>query len=65
MASVTWEVKSSTQSQSGDIDIVTRQLVGHVDNAAYPALSVDIEANITVPASSTAEQPVPVILASS
>jgi hypothetical protein len=61
--SVTWEVKSTTPGKSGGVDIVTRQLIGHVDNSAYPALSVDIEASITTPASASAEKPVPVMLA--
>jgi hypothetical protein len=60
---VMWEVKSSTPGKSGGIDIITRQLIGHVDNAACPALSVDIEASITVPASASAERQVPVVLA--
>ena len=43
------------------IPIVTKTLVGTVDNAAYPALTVNIIATLSVPKSATG--PVPVVLA--
>jgi len=39
---VTWTVKSTTASKAGVFPVVEKQLSGHVDNAAYPAISVDI-----------------------
>jgi hypothetical protein len=33
---VTWEVVSTTQEKNGDVPVVTKKLVGHVDNSAYP-----------------------------
>lgn len=57
---VTWEVTSTTQGTSGDVPIVTKQLVGHVDNTAYPHITVDIQLTLTTPAK--ASGPVPVMM---
>ena len=57
---VTWEVLSTTREMNGDVPIITKQLVGRVDNAAYPALTVNILASVSTPANATG--PVPVIL---
>ncbi|HSQ55100.1 MAG TPA: hypothetical protein VLM40_05080, partial [Gemmata sp.] len=57
---VKWEVTSTEKRKIGDIDAVTKQLVGHVDNASYPLINVDIQLNLTTPAS--AKGPVPVIM---
>ena len=57
---VTWEVKNVTKGVNGDVPIVTRELVGHVDNSSYPALTVDIQLTLTTPAD--ARGPVPVIM---
>ena len=58
--SVRWEVVSTTQEKIGGIPVVTKQLLGHADNSAYPAVSVDIELSVTTPAQVSA--PVPVIM---
>ncbi|MBZ5694653.1 MAG: acetylxylan esterase [Acidobacteriia bacterium] len=57
---VNWEVASSIQETSGDTPVITRKLVGHVDNSAYPSIAVDIQATLTTPAVSAG--PVPVIM---
>lgn len=57
---VTWEVTKTTEGDSGGIPILTKTLVGHVDNSAYPQLKVDIQANFTVPARASA--PVPIMI---
>ena len=57
---VTWEVVSTTQEKVGDIPVVTKKLVGHVDNSAYPAITVDIDLTLTTPAEATG--PVPVMI---
>jgi hypothetical protein len=57
---VTWSVKSTTEGKNGDVDIVTKQLVGHVDNSAYPQVTVDIQTTLTLPAH--AAGPVPVMI---
>src|SRR5580698_4969621 len=60
MPSVHWEVVSTTQDKNGDVPIITKKLLGHVDNSAYPLVSVDIEVNLSTPARATG--PVPVIM---
>ena len=44
----------------GDVPVVTKKLVGHVDNSAYPQITVDIQLTLTTPAK--AAGPVPVIM---
>jgi hypothetical protein len=57
---VTWEVKAEEKQTVGDVAAVTKRLVGHVDNSAYPPITVDIQLTLTTPAN--AEGPVPVIM---
>jgi sialate O-acetylesterase len=57
---VRWEVVSTTQEKVGEFAVVTRQLIGHVDNSAYPQISVDIDLSVTTPA--RASGPVPVVM---
>ena len=57
---VTWEVVSTTQEKNGDVAVVTKQLLGHVDNSIDPAIKVDIDLTLTTPAN--AAGPVPVIM---
>jgi peptidoglycan/xylan/chitin deacetylase (PgdA/CDA1 family) len=57
---VDWEVASSTKETAGDYAAVTKTLVGHVDNSAYPQIKVDIQLSLTVPAK--AQGPVPVVM---
>ncbi len=57
---VTWEVVSTTNEKNGEIAIVTKKLVGHVDNSTYPQISVDIDLTFSTPAG--APGPVPVIM---
>jgi hypothetical protein len=40
---VKWEVTSTTQEMNGDVPVVTKKLVGHVDNSSYPQITVDIQ----------------------
>src|SRR5579871_2420589 len=58
--SVKWEVVSTTKGTNGDFAIVTKQLVGHVDNSVDPAITVDIQVVLNTPAD--AKGPVPVIM---
>ena len=57
---VKWEVTATARETVGSVPVVTRTLVGHVDNSAYPAITVDIEMSLSTPAN--AKGPVPVIL---
>ena len=44
----------------GSHAVVGRQLVGHVDNSSYPAITVDIQMTLVTPAEAT--RPVPVMI---
>jgi hypothetical protein len=57
---VTWEVTSTVREMNGDVPVITKTLVGHVDNSAYPLIAVDIELTLSTPANATG--PVPVIM---
>ena len=57
---VTWAVKSTTDSKTGYFPVIEKQLVGHADNSAYPAINVDIEMTLVTPAN--AKGPVPVMI---
>jgi len=58
--SVRWEVKSTIKEMNGDVPVITKKLVGHLDNTAYPIVSVDIDLTLTTP--SNARAPVPVMI---
>jgi hypothetical protein len=55
---VTWEVTSTLREMNGDVPVVTKKLVGHVDNSAYPAITVDIQLTLTTPANALGPLPV-------
>jgi hypothetical protein len=67
---VNWEVTSTTQEKNGDVPVITKTLVGHVDpghvdpgpvdNSTYPLIHVDIQLTLTTPANGAG--PVPVIM---
>jgi hypothetical protein len=57
---VTWEVTSTAHEMSGDVAVVTKKLLGHVDHSAYPAVAVDIQLTLSTPLN--ARGPVPVIM---
>jgi (4-O-methyl)-D-glucuronate---lignin esterase len=57
---VTWEVKSTAKEKDGDVSVIKKELVGHVDNSSYPDISVDIQLTLATPAD--AGRPVPVIM---
>ena len=60
MPSVRWEVTGLTQEKVGAMAVTVKKLVGHVDNTAYPAITVAIQLTLTTPAD--APGPVPVIM---
>src|SRR3984893_10013061 len=57
---VRWEVTKTAAETNGDVPVITKQLVGHVDNSSYPQITVDIQVTLTTPAN--AKGPVPVIM---
>jgi hypothetical protein len=57
---VNWEVVSNSKELNGDIPVITKKLIGHVDNTSYPSINVDIQLTLTTPAN--AKGPVPVMI---
>jgi hypothetical protein len=57
---VDWEVVETKEEQVGEVAALTRKLIGHVKDATYPDVTVDIDLTITAPAD--ARGPVPVVL---
>ena len=57
---VNWEVVSTVREKNGDVPVIRKTLVGHVDNSADPGISLNIDLTLTTPAD--AKGPVPVIM---
>jgi hypothetical protein len=55
---VTWRVYKDSDQVVNNIPVNVKQLVGHVDNSAYPAINVDIQLTLTVPKGATKAVPV-------
>lgn len=55
---VNWELVSTTNDKNGDVAVVTKKLVGHVDNSSYPLISVDIQLTLSTPADAHGRVPV-------
>jgi len=57
---VTWTVKTIPDSKTGVFPVIQKQLTGHVDNSAHPAIDVDIDMTLVTPGN--AKGPVPVMI---
>ncbi|RAV48620.1 acetylxylan esterase [Mucilaginibacter gossypii] len=57
---VTWTVKVTDKERVGFYPVIAKQLIGHVDNTAYPLINVNIEMTLVLPAN--AKGPVPVLM---
>ena len=57
---VNWEVVSTIREVNGNVPIITKKMAGHVNNSAYPLLSVNIDLTLCTPANATG--PVPIIM---
>jgi len=57
---VSWRVERTLNTTIGGTPVVARHLVGRVDNTSYPAISVDIQMALVMPAGVT--QPAPVLM---
>ncbi len=55
---VKWEVTGTTEEKLGDVPVVKKSLVGHVDNSSYPSIKVDIQMNLTMPKGAKGKMPV-------
>jgi len=60
MPHVTWSVAETTRDTIGTVPVITKQLIGHVDNSAYPQVAVDLKLTLTTPIE--ASGPVPVVM---
>jgi hypothetical protein len=57
---VTWTVTKTVEAKVGSYPAIGKQLVGHVDNSSFPAITVDIQMMLVTPAG--AKGPVPVMI---
>lgn len=57
---VTWTVTHTTREMNGAYAVVTKDVVGHVDNSSCPSIDVDIALSVSTPAD--AKGPVPVMM---
>jgi len=55
---VTWKVVSTKTESVNGVKAVVKELVGHVDNSAYPSISVEINMTETLPANVKGRVPV-------
>jgi hypothetical protein len=58
---VTWKIDSTEKTTIAGIPAVVKHIVGHVDNSSYPAIAVEIHADIVTPAA-TQGRKVPIII---
>jgi hypothetical protein len=57
---VRWETINMTDEVIGEIPVLTKKLIGHVDNSAYPQITVGIQLTLTTPAN--IHTPVPIVM---
>lgn len=57
---VRWEITETVETTVGDLPVVAKQVIGRVDNSAYPEIEVEIRMAVVTPA--RAEAPVPVLM---
>ena len=55
---VKWELKRTAHAQVAGLPVIAKQLVGHVDNSTYPAITVDIQMTVVTPANANSKVPV-------
>ena len=57
---VAWTVAETVETTVGGQPVVARRVIGHVDNSAHPAITVDIKMAVVLPVN--AKGPVPVLM---
>jgi lysophospholipase L1-like esterase len=57
---ITWSVADTVETTLGGQPVVARRVIGHADNSAHPAITVDIEMAVVLPVN--ARRPVPVLM---
>lgn len=57
---VSWEIVKTKEDTIGNIPVVVKELLGHVDNSSFPSITVDIQLTLTIPADT--KGPVPIAM---
>lgn len=57
---VRWEIAEKKDTLEGDYEVTVKELVGRVDNTAWPEIDVNIQLTVTTPAD--AEKEVPLVM---
>jgi lysophospholipase L1-like esterase len=57
---VSWAVAETVETSVGGQPVVARRVIGHVDNSAHPAITVDIKMAVVLPVN--AKGPAPVLI---
>ncbi len=57
---VKWEVVEVIHTNNGTVPVITKRLIGHVDNSADTNININIDLTLTTPANATG--PVPVMM---
>ena len=57
---VTWTVKISDREVVNRIPVIAKEIIGHVDNSAYPLINVDMKMVLVLP--TNVKGPVPVLI---
>jgi len=57
---IDWKVVASDPERVGGKAVIARQVIGHADNSAYPAIDVNIKMMLVTPAN--AKGPVPILI---
>jgi hypothetical protein len=55
---VTWRVAADSPAKLGGVDVIMRHVVGHVDNSIDPAIEVNIQLLLVIPAHARGRVPV-------
>lgn len=55
---VKWEVTETKHENVGDVPVITKTLIGHVDNSSYPQVTVDMQLWLSTPANAKGSVPV-------
>ena len=58
LPNVTWKVTAESAAKQGGVDVTIQHLVGHVDNSIDPAIHVDIQLLLAIPAHARGRVPV-------
>lgn len=59
---VTWSVKVTDREVVNRIPVIAKEIIGHVDNSAYPLINVDIKMVLVVPTNVKGKVPVLMML---